>query len=114
MLPLRNPRLDNPMGRLPTAHVGTRDAELLRQLADEHGISLQETLRQVLALYFRQPFPLSPKRLGQAGGDRLPQTKAPKHIVEGVEALTKALGLTRGEVLRQIVRGTLRKRHGRH
>lgn len=114
MLPLRNPRLDNPMGRLPTAHVDARDADLLRQHASQAGISMQEALRQVVALYFRQPFPLSTQRLARAGDDRLPQTKAPKHIVEGVEALTKALGLTRGEVLRQIVRGTLRKRHGRH
>ncbi|MBH1839209.1 hypothetical protein I5W21_06035 [Stenotrophomonas maltophilia] len=114
MLSLHNPRLANPMGRLPTANVGTRDAKRLRQLADEHGISLQEALRQVLALYFRQPFALSSKRLGQAGGDRLPQTKAPMHLVEGVETLAKALGLTRGEVLRQIVRGTLSTCHDHH
>ncbi|WP_425493458.1 ribbon-helix-helix domain-containing protein [Marilutibacter chinensis] len=114
MLPLRNPRLDQPTGRLPTAHVDARDAEQLRQLADQAGISMPEALRQILALYFRQPFLLSPKRMAHAGGDRLPQTKAPQHIVEGIDTLAKALGLTRGEVMRQIVRGTLKKHHALH
>ena len=113
MLPLRNPRLDNPMGRLPTSFVNAGDVDEIRRLAEKHGIPFNEAVRQMLALYFRQPFPLSNKRMGGDKTDRLPQMVAPRHIVEGIAVLAKALSLTRGEVLRQIIRGTLRKRRGR-
>lgn len=112
MLPLRNPRLDNPMGRLPTSFVNARDADEVRQLAEKHGIPFNEAVRQILALYFRQPFPLSSKRMGDSKTDRLPEMVAPRHIVEGIELLATTLGVTRGEVLRQIIRGSLRKRRG--
>lgn len=113
MLPLRNPRLDNPMGRLPTSFVNAQDADEVRRLAEKHGISFNEAVRQMVALYFRQPFPLSNKRMGGDKKDRLPQMVAPSHVVEGIHALASSLGHTRGEVLRQIIRGTLRKRRGR-
>lgn len=113
MLPLRNPRLDNPMGRLPTSHVHAHDAEQIRRLAQTHGISFNEAFRQILALYFRQPFPLSRKKMGDSKDDRLPQVRARRHVVEGIEVLANTLDLTRGEVMRQIVRGTLKKHHGR-
>lgn len=114
MLPLRNPSVDNPQGFLPTARAHPRDAQLLRQLAEQHGISLQEALRQVLALYFRQPFLLSGHDLAHTGGDRLPQTRAPKHLIDGVAGLAEALKVSRSEVMRQIVRGTLKRHHGTH
>ena len=113
MLPLRNPRLDNPTGRLPTSYVNAHDADEIRRLAEKHEIPFNEAVRQILALYFRQPFPLSSKRMGDSKTGRLPEMVAPRHIVEGIEVLATTLGLTRGEVLRQIIRGTLRKRHGR-
>ena len=114
MLPLRNPRLDNPMGRLPTSFINAHDADEVRRLAEKHGISFNEAVRQMVALYFRQPFPLSNKRMGGDKKDRLPQMVAPRHLVEGINVLASSLGHTRGEVLRQIIRGSLRKRHGRH
>lgn len=114
MLPLRNPRLDNPTGRLPTSYVNAHDADEVRRLAEKHEIPFNEAVRQILALYFRQPFPLSSKRMGDSKTDRLPEMVAPRHVVDGVEVLANTLGLTRGEVLRQIIRGTLRRRHGRH
>jgi len=114
MLALRNPRLDNPMGRLPTAHASPRDIELIRALALQHGMSFNEAYRQILAHYLRQPFPLSSKRMGDSKTDRLPEMVAPRHIVEGIDVLASSLGHTRGEVLRQIIRGSLRKRHDRH
>lgn len=114
MLSLRNPRLDNPMGRLPTSFVNAHDADEIRRLAGKHGIPFNEAVRQILSLYFIQPFPLSSKRMGDSKTDRLPQMVARRHIVEGIEVLATTLGLTRGEVLRQIIRGTLRKHHGRH
>ena len=113
MLPLRNPRLDNPTGRLPTSYVNAHDADEVRRLAEKHEIPFNEAVRQILALYFRQPFPLSSTRMGDSKTDRLPQMVAPRYVTEGVDVLATTLGLTRGEVLRQIIRGTLRKRHGR-
>lgn len=113
MLPLRNPRLDNPMGRLPTSFINAHDADEVRRLAEKHGIPFNEAVRQIVALYFRQPFPLSSKRMGESKTDRLPEMVAPRHIVEGIGGLASSLGHTRGEVLRQIIRGTLRKRRGR-
>ena len=113
MLSLRNPRLDNPMGRLPTSFINAHDADKVRQLAMKHGIPFNEAVRQILALYLRQPFPLSSKRMGDSKTDRLPEMVAPRHVVEGIHALASSLGHTRGEVLRQIIRGTLRKRRGR-
>lgn len=114
MLSLRNPCLDNPMGRLPTSFVNARDADEIRRLASHHGIPFNEAVRQILALYLRQPFPLSSKRMGDSKTDRLPEMVAPLHVVEGVSVLALSLGHTRGEMLRQIIRGTLRKHHGRH
>jgi hypothetical protein len=114
MIAIRNPRLDNPMGRLPTAHASPRDIELIRGLALQHGMSFNEAYRQILALYLRQPFPLSSKRMGDSKTDRLPEMVAPRHIIEGIDVLASSLGHTRGEVLRQIIRGSLRKRHDRH
>lgn len=111
---LRNPCLDNPMGRLPTSFVNACDADEIRRLASHHGIPFNEAVRQILALYLRQPFPLSSKRMGDSKTDRLPEMVAPLHVVEGVSVLALSLGHTRGEVLRQIIRGTLRKHHGRH
>lgn len=113
MIAIRNPRLDNPMGRLPTAHASPRDIELIRGLALQHGMSFNEAYRQILALYLRQPFPLSSKRMGDSKTDRLPEMVAPRHVVEGIGVLASSMGHTRGEVLRQIIRGTLRKRRGR-
>ena len=113
MLSLRNPRLENPMGRLPTSYVNARDADEVRRLAEKHGIPFNEAVRQIVALYFRQPFPLSSKRMGDSKTDRLPEMVAPRHLVEGIGVLASSLGHTRGEVLRQIIRGTLRKRRGR-
>lgn len=113
MIAIRNPRLDNPMGRLPTAHASPRDIELIRGLALQHGMSFNEAYRQILALYLRQPFPLSSKRMGDSKTDRLPEMVAPRHVVEGIGVLALSMGHTRGEVLRQIIRGTLRKRRGR-
>ena len=100
MIALRNPRLDNPMGRLPTAHASPRDIELIRGLALQHGMSFNEAYRQILALYLRQPFPLSSKRMGDSKTDRLPEMVAPRHIIEGIDVLASSLGHTRGEVLR--------------
>lgn len=113
MIAIRNPRLDNPMGRLPTAHASPRDIELIRGLALQHGMSFNEAYRQILALYLRHPFPLSSKRMGDSKTDRLPEMVAPRHVVEGIGVLASSMGHTRGEVLRQIIRGTLRKRRGR-
>lgn len=105
MLPLRNPRLDNPVKRLPTTFIDAADAARLRELARANGIPFNEALRQVLALYFDQPFSLNTGRV------RLPQLNAPANIVRGVDALSEELGVPRGEVLRKIVGETLRK-HG--
>jgi hypothetical protein len=51
--------------------------------------------------------------MGDSKTDRLPEMVAPRHVVEGIGVLASSLGHTRGEVLRQIIRGTLRKRRGR-
>lgn len=111
MIAIRNPRLDNPMGRLPTAHASPRDIELIRGLALQHGMSFNEAYRQILALYLRQPFPLSTTKVAPASGAWLPQMTAPRHVVNGIDELAMSMGRSRGEVLRQIVRGTLKRHH---
>ena len=48
MLPLRNPRLDNPTGRLPTSFVNAGDADEIRRLAEKHDIPFNEAVRQII------------------------------------------------------------------